>query len=319
MGCRFSVIVPVYNRPDEVDEFLDSIVKQNFTDLEIIIVEDGSTNACKQIIQSYSGLTIKYFFKTNSGQGFSRNYGVENSSGEWLVFFDSDCVIPKGYFDNLSELIEMQKADAYCGPDTASPDFSRLQKAISYSMTSTLTTGGIRGDKNAIEKVGHLRSYNMVVKKEVFDSLEGFGKTNMGEDMEFSYRFQAKGYKALIAQNLFVYHKRRNTLLSFFFQIFSFGRTRVQLKRDFGLAIKAFHYFPSIYILSFIICSVGSVLGISILFIGLLFYLIHSTLVLIDSSIKWKSLMVGFLSIITSFIQLSAYGLGMIKEFLIRS
>lgn len=316
----YSVIVPVFNRPEEIDELLISLTKQSLIDFEVIIVEDGSTIDCKKIAELHlSNLDIKYFYKDNSGQGYSRNFGSKHATGKWLVFFDSDCVIPKDYFAHLDELTNEKDTDAYCGPDTASPDFSVLQKAISYSMTSVFTTGGIRGDKNSVDKISQLRSYNMVVRKTVFDSLGGFGKTNMGEDMEFSHRFHNENHDAIIAQDIFVYHKRRNSIRSFYNQIFSFGRTRVLLKRDFGIPIKLVHYFPICFTFSFLICFVGSLIGNRLLEVGMGIFGFYFFLIFFDSSVKWGRLSVGFVAAITSFVQLTAYGLGMMKELLIKT
>ncbi|MEQ9007111.1 MAG: glycosyltransferase, partial [Ekhidna sp.] len=251
---KYSIIIPVYNRANEVEELLDSLSRQAFSDFEVLIIEDGSNMTCKAVVTKFSSkINVKYFFKENTGQGFSRNYGAKEANGQWLIFFDSDCVIPPEYLSNLDNLVaDNPETKAYCGPDGAGKDFSLLQRAISYSMTSFLTTGGIRGSKLKVDQEAHLRSYNLVIEKGVFDELGGFKKTNMGEDMELSYRFRNAGYRALISDQLLVYHKRRNTLSSFYRQIFSFGRTRIQLKVDYGIPIKLPHIFPSLFSVGFL-------------------------------------------------------------------
>ncbi|WP_436517492.1 glycosyltransferase [Ekhidna sp. To15] len=311
---KYSIIVPVYNRPNEIDELLNSLVDQTYQEFEVIIVEDGSDKPSEKIISNYNNLDIKYFFKENTGQGFSRNFGSEHAQGEWLVFFDSDCIIPPNYLENLDGLTSKTVVEAFCGPDSARDDFSTLQKAISYSMTSFLTTGGIRGREKKIDSEAHLRSYNLVMQKQVFKSLNGFAKTNMGEDMELSNRFQLSGHKALINQKLEVYHKRRNSLKSFFMQVFSFGRTRIQLRRMYGIAIKLPHIFPTLFTLGFLLIGVGFIIShqyasaLAVIYSGYFF------MILLHSSITNRSLKVGLLSIITSFIQHCGYGLGFIKE-----
>ena len=164
----YSIVIPVYNRPQEIDELLESLTKQSFKDFEVIVVEDGSTLRCEDLIGKYSDdLNIKYFYKENSGQGFSRNYGFEQAKGDWLIVFDSDCIIPPNYLQIIDDYVAKHDLDAFGGPDKASPDFTHLQKAISYSMTSFFTTGGIRGNKKHVGQF-HPRSFNMGIRKEVF-------------------------------------------------------------------------------------------------------------------------------------------------------
>ena len=312
---KYSIIIPVYNRPDEVDELLTSLVDQTNKDFEVLIIEDGSKIDCKQVVDNYlTKLELNYFTKENTGQGFSRNFGRDHASGDWLIFFDSDCVIPPDYITNLDELINAGEAHAFCGPDAARADFSNLQKAISYSMTSLLTTGGIRGRQQKVDSEAHLRSYNLVIRKDVFDELHGFAKTNMGEDMELSNRFRLGGYKALISQSLAVYHKRRNTLKSFYRQVFSFGRTRVQLNRKYNIPIKIPHLFPTVFTLGLLISLVGLLLWPLYGLMLLAVYIGYILLIIVHAGITNKSLLVGFLTGITSLIQHLGYGLGFIKE-----
>lgn len=313
---KYSIIIPVYNRENEVEELLDSLSKQAYSDFEILIIEDGSEQTCESVVEAYSSkINVKYFYKENTGQGFSRNYGAKKATGRWLIFFDSDCVIPEDYLQNLDELIsEHTDIKAYCGPDGASKDFSHLQRAISYSMTSFLTTGGIRGRKLKVDQETHLRSYNLVVEKATFESLGGFKKTNMGEDMELSYRFNNAGYKALISEELLVFHKRRNTLSSFFKQVFSFGRTRIQLNRDYGIPIKLPHLFPTLFTIGLISNLIVLIFNQQFGLIALSLYLIYFLMIFFHSSISEKNVIVGQLSVVASFYQHLAYGLGFLKE-----
>ncbi|WP_370089554.1 glycosyltransferase family 2 protein [Ekhidna sp.] len=316
----FSIIIPVYNRPDEIMELLDSLCQQTNTDFEIIVIEDGSNLTCAKVVEDYaSKLNISYHFKENSGQGFSRNYGAVDAKGDWLVFFDSDCVIPERYIENLSKLIEVENFKAFTGPDAARNDFSSLQKAISYSMTSFLTTGGIRGKKVKVDKEAHLRSYNLVILKDVFQELGGFRKTNMGEDMELSHRFGKSGYKALVTDEIKVFHKRRNTLWSFFKQVFSFGRTRIQLNRVYRIPIKIPHLLPASFTLGFVFTVLLTSFIPSIGLVFLSVYGAYFLMILFHSTVSMRSLVAGFLAVITTFVQHLGYGLGFIKEVLIPS
>ncbi|SNT13714.1 Glycosyltransferase, catalytic subunit of cellulose synthase and poly-beta-1,6-N-acetylglucosamine synthase [Ekhidna lutea] len=313
---RYSIIIPVYNRPEEVDELLASLEKQSFLDFEVIIVEDGSELDCRAVCDKYKGkLDLSYHYKENTGQGFSRNFGSKLAKGDWLIFFDSDCVIPEQYLSNLDKIITDSDPDALCGPDASHKDFSTLQKAISYSMTSFLTTGGIRGRKLKVDKEAHLRSYNLVINKKVFFALDGFKKTNMGEDMELSKRFQMKGYRSVISSDLVVYHKRRDNLVSFSKQIYSFGRTRTQLFKDYRVSIKLPHLFPSVFtigiLVTFLLILFNSLLG-SFLAWGYSFYFL---LILVHASFMHLSLKVGLFSVFATLIQHTSYGIGLIHEF----
>ncbi len=319
---KYSIIVPVFNRPDEVSELLESLLDQVFKDFEVLIIEDGSTIDCKSQVEKYrSRLDIKYFYKENSGQGFSRNYGFKRAKGEWLVVFDSDCIIPVNYFEKVDMYLDNHPLDAYGGPDRASENFTLIQKAISYSMTSLFTTGGIRGNKKHLG-VFHPRSFNMGITKEVFEKTTGYVLPKKGEDIEFSIRIIEGGFKTGLIEEAFVYHKRRTNFRQFFRQLHFFGTARINVCRFYKNELKLVHFFPSIFFLG-LVSSVMLLLFFPKLgVVGLAVYVIYAMLVLVDSMYKTRSISVGFLSIISSFIQLSAYGMGFIKEglnFLLRS
>ncbi len=311
---KFSLIVPVFNRPDEVMELLTSLEKQTNKDFELIIVEDGSTIDCKKVVEDFSEkLDIKYFYKKNEKPAIARNYGVARASGEYVVFVDSDVIVPPEYFEKVEKYLSQEDIDAYGGPDAASPDFSAIQKAISYSMTSFLTTGNIRGG----EKIAKFypRSFNMGIKKTVFEEIGGFPVTRMhpGEDMVFAIEIIERGYKTRLFKDAFVYHKRRNTLKSFFLQVFRFGKTRNIISRIYPQTFKIFHLAPTIFVLTTLILIVLSFFNL-LFIMPLIFYFL---LIILDSAMKNKSIKVGFLSVLTSFIQLFAYGLGFLQPFVV--
>ena len=206
---KYSIIVPVFNRPDEIDELLESLTRQTFNDFEVIIVEDGSQKPCKEVCDKYTDkLNLKYFMKENSGPGQSRNYGAERSEGEYLLILDSDVVLPENYLYAIEEELHRDKADAFGGPDRAHNSFTDTQKAISYSMTSFFTTGGIRGGKKKMDKF-YPRSFNMGIRREVYNKLGGFSKMRFGEDIDFSIRIFKAGCKCRLFPGAWVYHKRR--------------------------------------------------------------------------------------------------------------
>lgn len=311
---KFSVIIPVFNRPEEVKELLQSLVNQEVKDFEVLIIEDGSTLKCKEYVEAFKEqLEIRYFYKENSGQGFSRNYGFSRAKGEWLVVFDSDCIIPSHYFKAVEAFLMDHEVDAFGGPDKAHSEFNSVQKAISYSMTSFFTTGGIRGGKKHIGTF-HPRSFNMGIKKEVFDVTKGYILPKKGEDIEFSIRIIEHGFKTALISDAFVYHKRRTNFLAFFKQLHFFGTARINVFRFYRKELKLVHFFPSLFILGLlaglIISLFNSQLGIGIL----LLYGGYFALILLHAISQTKSLWVGILSVWASLVQLSAYGIGLISE-----
>lgn len=312
---RFSVIIPVFNRPEELADLLDSLTRQTMPDFEVLVVEDGSTVKADQVVAAYQHqLRLRYFDKPNTGQGFSRNYGFERAEGEYFVVFDSDAVVPPGYFAIVQTYLSHTPLDAYGGPDAASPDFSDTQKAISYAMTSVFTTGGIRGRPQNAGGPFMPRSFNMGLSRRVFAETGGFMKRDMGEDMELSTRLIRLGYRVGLIPEAVVYHKRRGTLGAFFRQIISFGRTRVQLQRQYGIPIKIVHLFPVVFTLGWLSLSVLALVWPVLSAVGLGTYGLYAALVFADAGRQEGSLRVGALSVLTSFIQLSAYGLGFLGE-----
>lgn len=308
---KFSVIIPVYNRPDELKELLESLKNQSYKNFEIIVVEDGSSLKSDSIVEGYQkDLDIKYFFKPNSGPGQSRNYGSERATGEYHVFFDSDCIIPKQYFEVVNSRLEKEKVDAYGGPDMAHPDFTPIQKSINYSMTSFFTTGGIRGGMKD-EKKFHPRSFNMGFTKEVFEKTQGFSKMRFGEDVDMSLRIIEQGFSTTLIKDAAVYHKRRVDFRKFFKQVYNSGIARINLYKRHPQSLKLVHFLPATFLLGTIFLLLMSLLSLYFLIpLG-----IFIVVIFLDSLRLNKNLKVAFLSIIASFIQLSAYGMGFIKSF----
>jgi len=312
---KYSIIIPVYNRSQEVDELLESLTKQTFQDFEVLIIEDGSTEKCESVVGKYSSeLSVQYFFKENSGQGFSRNYGFERAKGTWFLVFDSDCLIPKNYLQTVDDQLRTNELDAFGGPDKAAESFTPVQKAISYSMTSFLTTGGIRGGKT---KVGsfHPRSFNMGIKREVFEKTGGYKITRKGEDIEFSIRIGENGFSVGLIPEAFVYHKRRTTFVQFFKQLHFFGTARINIGRFYPKEVKLVHMFPAVFLLSFSFSLFGAFFGLKLGVIGLRIFALYFIAIWISATGKTENFLVGMLSVVASFIQLTAYGVGFIQEF----
>ena len=350
---KYSVIVPVYNRPDEVDELLKSLSNQTLKDFEVIIVEDGSVKPCKDVCDKYADiLALHYYAKENSGPGQSRNYGAERANGDWLIILDSDVVLPEGYLKAVSADLPLELrslategtqecADdiaAFGGPDAAHPSFTPVQKAISYSMTSFFTTGGIRGGKAKLDKF-YPRSFNMGIRRDVYYQLGGFSKMRFGEDIDFSYRIVEAGHKTRLFPEAWVWHKRRTDFRKFFRQVYNSGIARINLTKRHPGTLKLVHLLPTVFTLGVIGCLLLFALGVGLYIEGewldayglrptdnmhqgvgfvfcilaLLPLLLYSGIIFIDSTIRNKSLWVGLLSIPAAFVQLMGYGLGFIE------
>lgn len=257
---KFSVIIPVYNRPQEVRELLESLSVQQYKEFEAIIVEDGSSLRCEEICKEFSDrMPVCYHYKENGGPASARNFGAEKARGEWLLFFDSDCIIPDNYFQSVGEELAEKECQLFGGADRSHPSFTTLQKAIDYSMTSIITTGGIRGNRKSADKF-YPRTFNMGIKKTVFDEIGGFSNMRFGEDVDFSYKVKEGGYDSRFFPNAWVYHKRRNTFRTFFKQVFNSGIARIHLSKRHPGTLKLVHLLPSAFVLGCIFLIIISAL-----------------------------------------------------------
>ena len=325
---KYSIIVPVFNRPDEVDELLQSLVGQTLKDFEVVIVEDGSEKPCKDVCDKYAGkIDVKYFMKKNSGPGQSRNYGAERANGEYLIVLDSDVVLPEGYLKAVDDELNREPSDAFGGPDCAHDSFTETQKAISYSMTSFFTTGGIRGGKKKLDTF-YPRSFNMGIRRDVYKRLGGFSKMRFGEDIDFSIRIFKAGCKCRLFPEAWVWHKRRTDMRKFFRQVYNSGIARVNLYKLYPESLKLVHLLPMVFtvgvILLFLIACFGRIMMVYgnpadfyswyYLVVGAISpILLFSLVIFIDSSIQNKSMPIGFISIGAAFVQLFGYGFGFIS------
>jgi len=313
---KISFIIPVFNRPDETAELLQSLSLQIDRDFEVIIVEDGSCLSSEAVVDTLRGqLDISYFYKENSGPGPSRNFGCERASGEYVIFLDSDCVLPEAYLETVKERLESNYTDAFGGPDRAHKDFTRLQKAINFSMTSFLTTGGIRGGN---EKMGKFypRSFNMGFSKKVFAASGGFSSMRFGEDVDLSIRIRELGFTTQLIREAFVYHKRRTSLRQFFKQVYNSGIARINLNKRHPGTLKLVHSAPALFTLGLLLLLVLSPL---LSWFLLLSVLCHILLLFLSAAIKTGRLSIAFLAVLTSYTQLLGYGTGFLHAFWKRS
>jgi len=314
VNIRFSVIIPVYNRPEEIDELLESLTIQTFSDFEVLIVEDGSDIKCEHIVEKYvHDLDITYCFKENEGQGFARNHGFSRAKGDYFIVFDSDCIIPPAYFENVNNSLSNHYLDAYGGPDKAHPSFTPVQKAISFSMTSFFTTGGIRGNKSSLEKFKP-RSFNMGISKKVFKATGGYIIPYKGEDIEFSLRINKMGFKIGLIEDAYVYHKRRTSWVQFYKQLHFFGTARININRFFPGQLKIVHAFPAFFTIGLVLTLLSFMVSPVLAQILSFIYGLYFILIFFDALFKTQSIKISFLGVLATFIQLTAYGTGFIEE-----
>jgi glycosyltransferase involved in cell wall biosynthesis len=320
MNKLITIIVPVYNRAGEIEEFLSSFCDQETkTGFEIVIVDDGSTDELKQVLDSYADrLTIRYFYQQNQGPGAARNRGMAEAAGELMVFIDSDCTVPPDYISQLQTALSEDEFDAFGGPDTQRDDFPPFLKAVNYSMTSFIGTGGTRGSAKAKVAKYYPRSFNMGIRRLVYEKIGGMNALRHGQDMEFSNRIYKAGFRVIFLPEQKVFHKRRTNLRRFFKQIFNWGVTRINLGTIDSQMLKPVHALPAVILVAVLLTGAGALFSEIIRYILILEAVLGVFIALfsfIQSAVRNHSLLVGCLSVITLFTQVLAYGAGFITGF----
>lgn len=311
MDLQFSFIVPVYNRPDEIQELLQSFVEQKDQSFELVIVEDGSEKTSESIVKGFNDkLDISYFIKKNTGPGDSRNYAMKKAKGNYFIILDSDCILPSSYFTEVKKELNNEFVHCFGGPDKAHESFSVIQKAIDFSMTSFITTGGIRGRKNHLDKF-QPRSFNMGLSKEAFLKTGGFGTIHPGEDPDLVFRLWKVGYKTRLFEKAYVYHKRRISWKKFNIQVSKFGMVRAILNKRHQGTAKLTYWFPTFFLIGFLVASALFYVGYSL---PLIFFGIYLGLVFLTSIFQTKNILVAVYSIFASLIQFFGYGWGFLKS-----
>ena len=307
---KYSFVVPVFNRPDEVRELLASLCEQKYKDFEVIIVEDGSQVKCEAEVETFrTQLDIHYYYKDNSGPGQTRNYGVERAQGTYIIVLDSDVVIPPDYLNAVEAELEASPCDAFGGPDRAHSSFTPIQKAINYAMTSFFTTGGIRGGRKQKLDKFYPRSFNMGVRRSVYNDLQGFSKMRFGEDIDFSTRIFEGGYACRLFPEAWVWHKRRTDLKKFFKQVHNFGIARINLTQRHPGTLKIVHLLPAVFTIGYCLLLL---IGFFCPWVWALLTL-YALLVFVDAGIRNRSLLVGLLAVPAAFVQLIGYGTGFLR------
>jgi cellulose synthase/poly-beta-1,6-N-acetylglucosamine synthase-like glycosyltransferase len=315
----YSIILPTFGRPDEVENFLESISLQKFKSFEVIVVDGSRDEILYPVIDKYKTIVgLKYFHERGLGASESRNLGCENASGDFLVFIDSDCVVPPDYLVKVDNFLNANPdIDAYGGPDAADKSFSVIQKAINYAMTSMLTTGGIRGKKKHVGKF-QLRGFNMGIRRDAFFKVGGYSGMQVAEDIDLSMRLQKAGYQSELISEAFVYHRRKATLFKFYKQLYFHGKGRIDLHLKHGDALKLVHMLPSFFVIYVIVGIISVFLFKTLSFLFLISFSIYILALFINATRINGSLTVGFLSVVTSLELLIAYGLGVWRNIFYR-
>ena len=314
---KYSFIIPVFNRPDEVDELLESLTHQTLRDFEVVVVEDGSDVPCRDVVERYADrLQVHYYAKPNSGPGQTRNYGVERAEGDYVLILDSDVVLPEGYLQAVDHELAATPCDAFGGPDRAHASFSKMQKAINYAMTSFFTTGGIRGGKKKMDKF-YPRSFNMGVRRAVYHELGGFSAMRFGEDIDFSTRLIRSGHVSRLFQSAWVWHKRRTDLRKFFKQVHNSGIARIHLTKRHPGTLKAVHMLPAVFTMG---CALLVVLAVAAALLGcphwwalLLPFVLFALIIGVDATRSERSVGVGWRAVAAAYVQLTGYGSGFLR------
>lgn len=310
---KYSIVVAVFNRPDELGELLDSLTRQIFKDFEVIVVEDGSTVSSKTVCEGYhSKLEVRYYVKSNSGPGPSRNYGCRRAAGDYFLFIDSDCTVPEHYLESIDSAVKEQSLDSFGGPDRENERFTPTQKAISYAMTSLLTTGGIRGSKMRVGGAFHPRSFNMGISRSVFNATDGFSNMRFGEDVEFSIRIMTMGYRVQLITEAWVYHKRRTDFKKFFKQVYNSGIARINITLRHPGTLKLTHFFPTAFT-TYLLVAIGYTLFIPMGWFSLVPVGIYTLSIFVQGAVIYRSVTLGLRCLFASYVQLIGYGTGFVR------
>ena len=311
---KYSIIIATYNRLSELKELLHSVSLFTFdsTKFEIIISDDGSTDGTKEFIKKYNAdFQLRYIHQKNQGPGAARNHGMSKAKGDYFIFIDSDCIIPSDYLSKIEQFLTENPVDAFGGPDDCHPSFPPLLKAINYSMTSFIGTGGTRGSKRSVAKF-YPRSFNMGIHRKIFEEIGGMNQLRHGQDMDLSARIYKHGYSVALIPNAFVYHKRRTNLRRFYKQIFNWGVARINLGSMYPEMLKPVHFLPLTAVFGGIILLLfGLIFKVLFLLIFVLsLAILIAAIAFVQSFIRYKSVQVAGLSVVTLFLQVLAYAMG---------
>lgn len=320
---KFALISPTFKRPDEVTEFLDSLRKLDYPKdkFEIILGDGTPGDELRPLIYPYQkDLPLKIYYEEFLPVSNARNRAAELSTAQFFIFLDSDCIIPEGYLKAVEFFLDAHpQINLFGGPDAASEDFTDLQKAISFSMTSFLTTGGIRGGSSSVTTY-HPRGFNMGISAELFNKVGGYDENFVcGEDVELSMRLIKAGAKSAFIEEAHVFHKRRTSIKQFRRQVFRFGAARPLLAKAHPGNLKITHLFPLAFTVyrhvSAILFLLVFYFNLSVLSLPFAMYVLYMVAVFF-SALKKEGLSVALLAVQTTNTMNAGYGIGFLRNYL---
>ena len=237
---------------------------------------------------------------------------MRKAKGDYFIIFDSDCIIPPNYLTEVSKALAANYVDCFGGPDKALDSFSDIQKAINFAMTSFLTTGGIRGGSEKIDKF-QPRSFNMGLSRKAFEASNGFGNIHPGEDPDLSIRLWNLGFETRLFSKAFVYHKRRIDWEKFTVQVNKFGKARPILNSWYPEHSKLTFFFPTVFMIGLFFAVVLLLFNFDLL---LQLYFVYFLALFLVSTYQNKSFKIGILSIKAVWKQFYGYGTGFLESFI---
>jgi len=323
---KYSIIIPSYNRVDEIRDLVNSFQNLSFdrNRFEVLVIDDGSVDTTIDFLEKFQKETnyaLLYFSQKNQGPGVARNTGMQKANGDFYIFVDSDCTVPDSWLKEIDNALNKSQADACGGPDTFRDDFPPILKAINYSMTSFLTTGGLRGKKGKKLAKFYPRSFNMGISRRLADKIGGFGSLRHGQDIEFSNRIIKSGAEVVYVPDAPVYHKRRTNIRRFYKQVFNWGVARINLYTIDKSMLEPLHAAPAMITIFTILISILALLvsPIRTLFwIGCILYIAMLLFSMIDSIRIYKSLKPALYLPFIMPAQIFGYGFGFIYNFVRR-
>src|ERR1051326_649118 len=226
----FSVIIPTHNRHTLLEQSLESLFRQDFADFEIIVVNDGSTDATDERLLEYSaGGKIQYIKQSRRGPGAGRNAGIVRAQGRYLAFTDDDCVVPVDWLRRFSDVFNSGRVDIIGGTVQNCIDnniYSQLSQEIVNHFVSNLNKNG--------RASGFLTSNNIAYNAQGLRNAGCFEerfRVAGGEERAVNARILRNGGISTLIPGLVVKHYHRMTARSFFRQQRNYGRGAFLLHR----------------------------------------------------------------------------------------
>ena len=206
--AKVSIIVPVYNVEKYIEKSLNSLINQTFDDFEIIIINDGSTDKSKDVIDTFIEKypeKIKYFEKENGGAADARNYGINVATGEYIAFLDPDDYIEKEMLDEMYNKAKEENSDL------VECDFY-----WEYPNKKKLDTGEVYSNKKEMLIKTRVMPWNKLIKRSLLEENNiRFPKGLRYEDIEFTYKMVPYCTKVSFVKKPFIHYVQREESASY--------------------------------------------------------------------------------------------------------